>query len=548
MLDVILISVFASFQSQALPPCYARSPGRCDALYQEVRAAEAARHSEAEAIEKGLASFPTITLSALGEIADAGACEKIRPLLVDVRPHVRDFAAVAAAKCGAHLGLAPLAEALAAEKDSAVRAALMTAIGFANLPEGRAILIDLYNTGQEQQAVLAGLLQSVVYERLPAAALDGLDYVKLAADLQNTDPVISRLAAYFLSRLVDVYTVIDFQALQAAFLATPDPTLKALMLRSMAYYGDDAEAYTFIASIAVTEKAHLAAEAVRVLAAYDSHDGWFEAVSGLARSTDVLISQEALAVLASKAPDQAIDLANWALEERSVWQAARGLEIIEAADLARATDIALEWLASDDPYKAFKAIGLLDKTAKGQQALEDYAATNPDSARAAEIETRGVDPEPAPRPLSSYGDAEAVLTRFVEMETTRGTIIFGFNYRAPYVAKHVTDYVDSGAMDGTVFHRVVPGFVAQWGMGDRMDRITFGTVADRLRGGAHVQGTVGLAKLGKDTGNTQFYFNLSHNIHLNDRYTVVGQIVQGFDVMLSLQEGDRILSAKLINP
>jgi len=54
------------------------------------------------------------------------------------------------------------------------------------------------------------------------------------------------------------------------------------------------------------------------------------------------------------------------------------------------------------------------------------------------------------------------------------------------------------------------------------------------------RGTVGIALAGKDTGGSQFFVTQTPQPHLDARYTVVGRVVRGMDVVDSLLPGDAI--------
>ena len=62
--------------------------------------------------------------------------------------------------------------------------------------------------------------------------------------------------------------------------------------------------------------------------------------------------------------------------------------------------------------------------------------------------------------------------------------------------------------------------------------------------GSHRRGTIGMATAGKDTGGSQFFFNLKENWHLDRRYTIFARVTSGLDVMDTLERGDIIISIK----
>jgi len=139
-------------------------------------------------------------------------------------------------------------------------------------------------------------------------------------------------------------------------------------------------------------------------------------------------------------------------------------------------------------------------------------------------ETFNVSLSPRVRVVTSVGD-------FV-IELDRG--------RAPLTVDNFLQYVTSGHYAGTVFHRVVPGFVAQTGgyTADLKLKPTREPVFNESGNGlSNLRGTVGLARTGDPhTGTSQFYVNLADNLDLNPRptrwgYTVFGKVTEGMEVV-----------------
>ena len=102
-----------------------------------------------------------------------------------------------------------------------------------------------------------------------------------------------------------------------------------------------------------------------------------------------------------------------------------------------------------------------------------------------------------------------------------------------------------------MFHRVVPDFVVQggdptgtgWGgPGFTLpSEISAGLEAMPIDFGA---GAIGIADAGKDTGGSQWFAMHAPAPHLEGRYTWVGRVVEGADVIDKLQVGDRIIRAR----
>jgi cyclophilin family peptidyl-prolyl cis-trans isomerase len=112
--------------------------------------------------------------------------------------------------------------------------------------------------------------------------------------------------------------------------------------------------------------------------------------------------------------------------------------------------------------------------------------------------------------------------------------------RAPLTVENFLEYVRAGHYEGTIFHRVVHGFVAQGGgyTADLQTKSTDRMVVNESGNGlSNLRGTVGMARTtDPHSGNAQFYLNLADNTDLDPRptrwgYTVFGRIVEGMEVV-----------------
>lgn len=110
---------------------------------------------------------------------------------------------------------------------------------------------------------------------------------------------------------------------------------------------------------------------------------------------------------------------------------------------------------------------------------------------------------------------------------------------APNTCALFTSLAGRGWFDGQTFHRVVPDFVVQ---GGDPDGTGWGGPGFFIRGEANRRpfrrGAVGIADDGRDTGGSQFFVTLSAQPHLNGRYTLFGEVIEGMDVVDRLQLGD----------
>ena len=140
----------------------------------------------------------------------------------------------------------------------------------------------------------------------------------------------------------------------------------------------------------------------------------------------------------------------------------------------------------------------------------------------------------------------------VTMETNLGKIkIELFEKEAPISVKNFLEYTKSGFYSGTIFHRVMPGFMAQGGgfTADRKQKPTSAPIKNEAANGLkNDRGTIAMARTSApDSATSQFFINVANNDMLNRPspdgagYAVFGKVVEGMDVV------DKIVSVKTQN-
>lgn len=134
----------------------------------------------------------------------------------------------------------------------------------------------------------------------------------------------------------------------------------------------------------------------------------------------------------------------------------------------------------------------------------------------------------------------------VVLKTSKGDIVIElYEDEAPNTVANFVSLVEKGHYNGTIFHRVIEGFMAQGGDPTGTGRGGPGyaipcecTLPNARK---HQRGSLSMAHAGKDTGGSQFFlcFDTDATSGLNGRHTVFGQVVQGMDVLDKIQRGDR---------
>ena len=138
----------------------------------------------------------------------------------------------------------------------------------------------------------------------------------------------------------------------------------------------------------------------------------------------------------------------------------------------------------------------------------------------------------------------------LEVETERGSVRIELDGTlAPRTSGAIISLASDGFYDGLVFHRVVPGFVVQGGCprGDGFGGPGY-ALLDEVSPQPFSRGTVGIATNGRDTGGSQFFVMQAEHPHLVGGYTQLGHVTEGIEVIDALQEGDRILRVRVLEP
>ncbi|WHS61831.1 peptidylprolyl isomerase [Pseudomonas sp. G2-4] len=128
----------------------------------------------------------------------------------------------------------------------------------------------------------------------------------------------------------------------------------------------------------------------------------------------------------------------------------------------------------------------------------------------------------------------------VLLETTNGQIEIELDpVKAPISTKNFLEYVDSGFYNGTIFHRVIPGFMAQGGgfTAQMQQKETKAPIKNEASNGLHnVRGTLSMARTSNpDSATSQFFINVADNAFLDPGrdagYAVFAKVVKGMDVV-----------------
>jgi cyclophilin family peptidyl-prolyl cis-trans isomerase len=144
-------------------------------------------------------------------------------------------------------------------------------------------------------------------------------------------------------------------------------------------------------------------------------------------------------------------------------------------------------------------------------------------------------PKPAPTPTPITGPV-------VEITTSVGVIKVALDAeKAPITVDNFLKYVRAGFYDGTVFHRVMPGFMIQGGgmTPDLKEKPARPAIRNEARNGLrNSRGTIAMARLNEpNSATSQFFINVKDNAFLdyagesNPGYAVFGKVAEGQDTV-----------------
>ncbi len=149
-----------------------------------------------------------------------------------------------------------------------------------------------------------------------------------------------------------------------------------------------------------------------------------------------------------------------------------------------------------------------------------------------------------------------MANRVATFDTTAGTFkIELFEDKAPLTTKNFIDLVEKGFYDGTVFHRVIDGFMIQGGDPQGTGRGGPGyTIKDEFHTDLRHSGPgiLSMANAGPNTGGSQFFITLAATPWLDNKHAIFGHVTEGFDVVQKIGStrtgpGDRPVQEQKIN-
>jgi len=371
-------------------------------------------------------------------------------------------------------------------------------------------LAELPLTGQESPS----LKRRKLHVRCTAAAL------LAGSNFQNPRLLACDPAHDSLSRELAVLQVIAQGPLRGArkqaYLQRAhagEATLREAALDRLAEHGELSEAYQLLADALSAKSLGVLASAARVLASYPERAARLADASGEAHSApnpDPSVVKALTQAYADASEKHSIEVQSLLLD------AIGALQILSLKDSTNAA------CTSDNPTlreHAQKALRLLGEQSR---RCDDFKPAD-----------------------ASVLPAAATGNTLLTLETDVGTLTLKLDPRfAPTAVARVVALAQAGFYDGLAVHRVVPGFVAQFGDpagdgygGDDQPPLRCETTPLPFQ-----PGSLGVALSGRDTGSSQLFVTLGRYPHLDGQYAWLGEAGVGWD---RLAAGDRILHARV---
>lgn len=124
----------------------------------------------------------------------------------------------------------------------------------------------------------------------------------------------------------------------------------------------------------------------------------------------------------------------------------------------------------------------------------------------------------------------------VKIETSAGAFTLQLYGDMPVTAGNFESLVQKGFYNGTIFHRIIAGFMIQGGdpTGTGCGGPGYSIKDEFTSSNKNNRGTISMANAGPNTGGSQFFINLVNNNYLDAQHPVFGVVIEGMDVIDSI--------------
>ncbi len=152
--------------------------------------------------------------------------------------------------------------------------------------------------------------------------------------------------------------------------------------------------------------------------------------------------------------------------------------------------------------------------------------------------------------VADLGNFDKENTLYLDLKTGRVVIKLRPDLAPNHVAR-IKKLTKAGFYNGLKFHRVIAGFMVQTGdpRGNGSGGSKYPDLKAEFTSTPFTKGTVGAARSASpDSANSQFYIMLGRSAHLDNKYTVWGEVVQGMEFVSRIKLGDRSANGSVTDP
>lgn len=294
---------------------------------------------------------------------------------------------------------------------------------------------------------------------------------------------------------------------------------------------------------------------------YIKNDKAKEMLGELSNDEDLRVASKALSIISSLGDNYWENLLIEKLETADIAAAALAANGLGKLKSEKSIDILIsvfERMSAPNEIEPMNAIIFALGEIGGEKAVHflKINLNNKDAniSRAAASSLKKITGEDYSQSVIKYSEGSNYISRVrpiegekCEIVTEKGSIIIKlFRKDAPLTTSNFIQLALANFYDGISFHRVVPNFVIQGGC-PRGDGYGGPGYAIRCENNKHnyKRGMVGMALSGKDTGGSQFFITQSPQPHLDGKYTIFGEVIEGMNIVDNILQGDKIITIKI---
>lgn len=542
-----------------------------DGLIAELHEQVDKRHIDSELFHKAISNqsidIQLTAIKGLGRIGSDGILTLVTPLLENKNEKIRRAAAFSLGISGSEKASKILWSALEIEHDETVKQEIY--LGLCNLAGDNLVLDMLARQKQEQNiktrsTIFQGLSTAITNYKNVSDQIDmsksqnAIDFTELL-ELFERDDELSYHVGYFLARVKKIQKQLNPAQLQRFIYLIKSTNNKKMFARLIGKITKNKhlanrKLLSWLIEHSEVADVSLATEATRAMETLLYIPQTQIQLGKLQASSNLQVAQTALQALAnsslsglfiknllkkklkSEHPALVVEAMSGLIKRQKREDMSWALKILTHKNAY--VKIKFAQLIADKDKDGFKNV-LIQLSKDKEPSVANYAK-NLLSEKKEKPTTKKLETIP-------FEQAKKSIGKKIALHTSVGDIVIQLNDQAIYSAANFERLISEHFYDGSYFSRVIGNFVAQGGdtIGD-VEGSSSQTIREEISFLSHLTGTVGMATSGKDTGSSQFFINIGNNVHLDRKYTIFGNVIQGMENVYKLSNGDQIISAEVM--